>query len=47
MRHFRESITTLGLADLGFSGFPFTWTDDKLAPLTIWRRLDRVLASVD
>lgn len=47
MRHFREAITVVGLADMGFRGFSFTWSDKRLEPLTIWHRLDRVLASAD
>lgn len=45
MRQFRETITEVGLTDLGFHGFPFTGSDNRLEPATIWRRLDRVLAT--
>lgn len=47
MRQFWEAIPEVGLANLGFRVFPFTWSDNRLAPLTIWRRLDRVFASAD
>ncbi|XP_028097038.1 uncharacterized protein LOC114296911 [Camellia sinensis] len=44
---FRSFIDSSGLLDLGYSGFPFTWRNNRNAGSYIIERLDRVLASVD
>ncbi|KAK6163315.1 hypothetical protein DH2020_000179 [Rehmannia glutinosa] len=44
LRNFRQAILKAGLVDLGFSGHPFTWTNRRENPNTIWARLDRALA---
>ncbi|XP_073051334.1 uncharacterized protein [Primulina eburnea] len=42
MEEFNTFILDSGLIDVGFEGSSFTWTNK-----TIWKRLDRVLLSVD
>ncbi|XP_073051331.1 uncharacterized protein [Primulina eburnea] len=42
MEEFKTFILDSGLIDAGFEGSSFTWTNK-----TIWKRLDRVLVSVD
>lgn len=35
-----------GLQDAGYFGSPFTWCDNR-GPISIWKRLDRVLINVE
>ncbi|KAH7842466.1 hypothetical protein Vadar_005620 [Vaccinium darrowii] len=44
-RGFQEFVDECGLTDLGFSGHPFTWRNNRLGEGLIQERLDRVLAS--
>ncbi|EPS58553.1 hypothetical protein M569_16261, partial [Genlisea aurea] len=42
---FRNSLDDCGLMDLGFSGLPFTWTNNRTHPSTVKARLDRFVAN--
>ncbi|GAA0177583.1 hypothetical protein LIER_42144 [Lithospermum erythrorhizon] len=47
MDNFIQSIQDCNLADIGFSGFPFTWCNNFISPFSTRARLDRGLASRD
>ncbi|KAF9597137.1 hypothetical protein IFM89_015966, partial [Coptis chinensis] len=38
-------VNNLGLIDLGFMGYPFTWSNKRVEPDNIQKRLDRVLVN--
>ncbi|KAF7147859.1 hypothetical protein RHSIM_Rhsim03G0112800 [Rhododendron simsii] len=44
-RGFQKFIDDCGLVDLGFSGYPFTWRNNRSGDDYIQERLDRVLAT--
>ncbi|XP_059306149.1 uncharacterized protein LOC132057525 [Lycium ferocissimum] len=44
---FIHCLESSGLQDAGFSGNPFTWCNNRGAPDTIWKRLDRFLYNVE
>lgn len=46
LRAFRNCLQKNGLMDLGFSGFPYTWTNRRVYPDTIRLRLDRGVATL-
>ncbi|KAG5525263.1 hypothetical protein RHGRI_031816 [Rhododendron griersonianum] len=43
LRAFRDFVTSLGVMDLGFQGYPFTWSNRRGRDGHIKERLDRVL----
>ncbi|KAH7854251.1 hypothetical protein Vadar_011755 [Vaccinium darrowii] len=45
LRAFRNFVSELGAIDLGYSGFPFTWTNRRFGDGMVRERLDRVLVS--
>ena len=45
MQQFRETLDECGFMDLGFTGFPFTWSKHWQNSFSLWERLDRVVAS--
>uniref|UniRef100_A0A2N9J2I4 DUF4283 domain-containing protein n=1 Tax=Fagus sylvatica TaxID=28930 RepID=A0A2N9J2I4_FAGSY len=45
MQAFREALDDCGFHDLGYSGAPFTWCNNRFSGPTVWERLDRALAS--
>ncbi|KAL8491099.1 hypothetical protein ACS0TY_022939 [Phlomoides rotata] len=47
MEAFWETASTLGLQDLGFSGYNFTWSNGRVGDANIQVRLDRALANSD
>ncbi|KAK6162982.1 hypothetical protein DH2020_002823 [Rehmannia glutinosa] len=44
IQNFRQATLEAGLVNIGFSGYPFTWTNRRQNPNTIWARLDRAFA---
>lgn len=44
-RGFRKFVEDCGLLDLGFSGYPYTWSNNRSGNEYIQERLDRVLAT--
>ncbi|KAH7844378.1 hypothetical protein Vadar_027327 [Vaccinium darrowii] len=44
-RRFQKFVDDCGLVDLGFSGYPFTWRNNRPGHEYIQERLDRVLAT--
>ncbi|GAA0142023.1 hypothetical protein LIER_35500 [Lithospermum erythrorhizon] len=47
MDNFIQAIQDCNLADIGFSGFPFTWCNNFISPFSTRARLHRGLASRD
>ncbi|CAM8971158.1 unnamed protein product [Rhodiola kirilowii] len=47
MNNFREALGDCGLSDLGFRGFPFTFSNRRVGEKEFRARLDRVTADVD
>jgi hypothetical protein len=48
MVRFKEALEECELADLGFTGDPFTWRNNRHTSSSyIWERLDRAVASGD
>lgn len=47
MKKFREVIEENNLFDLGYQGYPFTYTNKRMAPWETKTRLDRALVSAD
>ncbi|GAA0153628.1 hypothetical protein LIER_11822 [Lithospermum erythrorhizon] len=47
MDSFRQVVEDCGLVDLGYSRFPFTWSNNFISPYSTRARLDRALASKD
>ncbi|KAH7840713.1 hypothetical protein Vadar_020566 [Vaccinium darrowii] len=45
LKAFRDFVTNLEAVDLGYSGYPFTWTNRRGGNGMVKERLDRVLAS--
>ncbi|KAF7143851.1 hypothetical protein RHSIM_Rhsim05G0174100 [Rhododendron simsii] len=45
LRSFRDFVSSLGVLDLGFQGYPFTWSNRRGRNGHIKERLDRVLVS--
>ncbi|KAK4566162.1 hypothetical protein RGQ29_002398 [Quercus rubra] len=45
MQQFRDVLDECGFMDLGFKGFPYTWSKHWQNGLSVWERLDRVVAS--
>ncbi|KAL0319941.1 UNVERIFIED_CONTAM: hypothetical protein Sradi_5255600 [Sesamum radiatum] len=46
LRSFREALDDNMLFDVGFMGFPFTWSNNRETPHTVWKLLDRVYVNV-
>lgn len=44
MQQFRDVLNECGVMDMGFKGFPFTWSKHWQNGLLVWERLDRVVA---
>lgn len=44
MAAFSSALSEVGLADLGYVGYPFTWSDNRREPDTVCCLLDRVCA---
>lgn len=42
---FNTALSVCGLTDLGFEGYPFTWSNGREHPHTVRCRLDRVCAN--
>ncbi|EPS72636.1 hypothetical protein M569_02121, partial [Genlisea aurea] len=42
---FRNALEECDLSDLGFQGYPFTWTNNRTHPSTVKARLDRFVAN--
>ncbi|KAL7132113.1 hypothetical protein ABFS83_12G049400 [Erythranthe nasuta] len=42
---FRDTLQACGLSEIGFAGYPFTWSNKQKAPNTVKCRLDRVCAN--
>jgi exonuclease III len=47
MVKFRDCLTDCRLADLGFSGYPFTWDNRREGSANVQARLDRAVANSD
>ncbi|CAM8977963.1 unnamed protein product [Rhodiola kirilowii] len=47
MANFREALNDCGLSDLGFRGFPYTFTNRREGDMEFRARLDRAVADVD
>ena len=47
MQLFREVLDECNFMDLGFKGFPFTWSKHYRTSVSIWERLDRAIAMVE
>ncbi|GMY20521.1 hypothetical protein FCV25MIE_15760 [Fagus crenata] len=45
MQAFREVLDDYGFCDLGYTGAPFTWCNNRFSGPTVWERLDRAVAS--
>ena len=45
--NFQEAFIDVGLFDLGYSGYDFTWSNFKTADATVEERLDRFCADTD
>ncbi|KAL3839206.1 hypothetical protein ACJIZ3_023797 [Penstemon smallii] len=45
LREFRTALQDSGLSDIGFSGYPFTWSNGWEFPGTVEERLDRACVS--
>ena len=47
MQLFRKVLDEYNFMDLGFKGFPFTWSKHYRTGVSIWERLDRVVATAE
>lgn len=47
MQGFRDAFDFCGLKDLGFNGFPFTWSNRRPRVQNVWIRLDREVATIE
>ena len=47
MQLFREVLDECNFMDLGFKGFPFTWSKHFRTEVSIWERLDRAVAMAE
>ncbi|GAB2281649.1 hypothetical protein Dimus_039487 [Dionaea muscipula] len=45
LEDFWEFVSSNGLIDLGFKGYPFTWNNRRQGPANVRERLDRALAN--
>lgn len=45
MQLFREVLDECNFMDLGFKGFSFMWSKHYCTDVSIWERLDRVVAT--
>ncbi|KAL9660967.1 hypothetical protein QQ045_025786 [Rhodiola kirilowii] len=45
LRDFNEFLTRAGVADVGFTGNDFTWSNNQEGDAQIWERLDRCLGN--
>lgn len=45
MKYFRSMLADCGLSNLGFSGIPFTWCNNREGQHKIMEQLDRFLAN--
>lgn len=45
LQKFRDTMTQCELEDLGFTGYPFTWTNGRANEFNVQERLDRFFAS--
>lgn len=44
---FREAVQACNLVDIGYHGYPYTWSNRRFGPHHIEERLDRFLCSKD
>lgn len=44
---FQNCILQTGLIDAGFSGNPFTWSNNRAGLARVWKRLDRIMVNAD
>lgn len=47
MQVFRDCLDFCGFKDIGFTGLPFTWCNNRFDGPLVWVRLDRAIASAD
>ena len=47
MQMFRDCLDFCGFKDIGFTGLPFTWCNNRFDGPLVWVRLDRALASAE
>lgn len=47
MQNFRDTMNLCNLKDVGYEGYPFTWTNGREGDDNIQERLDRFLANED
>ena len=47
MQGFHDALDFCGIKDLGFNGFPFTWSNRQPGDQNVWIRLDRGVATID
>lgn len=47
MQFFRDVLDECNFMDLGFKGFPFTWSKHYRSGVSIWERLDRAIATAE
>ena len=47
MQGFWDALDFCGLKDLGFNGFPFTWSNRQPRDQNVWIQLDREVATMD
>lgn len=45
MRKFQDTMIDCSLGDLGWNGYPYTWTNGRLGEHNIQERIDRFLAN--
>jgi hypothetical protein len=45
MQAFREVLDDCGFCDLGYTGVPFMWCNNRFSRPTVWEHLDRAVAS--
>lgn len=44
---FKKLVDDMGLLDLGFIGYPFTWNNHRVGRANIQERLDRAFSNTD
>lgn len=47
MQGFHDALDFYGLKDLGFNGFPITWSNRRPRDQNVWIHLDRGMATID
>ncbi|GAA0174134.1 hypothetical protein LIER_41668 [Lithospermum erythrorhizon] len=47
MNNFNQAVKDCGMFDIGFKGYPYTWSNNFIAPFSTRARLDRALAGKD